>query len=61
MKHTGIAASWCPVCGDCICPKNEEGEPLIFESETPVPLACPKKTYVVHDPYCPIHGDESDH
>lgn len=25
---TEICASWCPKCGDCSCPRNEEGETL---------------------------------
>lgn len=25
---TGIAASWCPVHGDCTCPRADGGEPL---------------------------------
>lgn len=24
--HTGAAASWCPVCGDCTCPRYSDGE-----------------------------------
>jgi predicted RNA-binding Zn-ribbon protein involved in translation (DUF1610 family) len=23
---TGVAASWCPVCGDCACPRQTTGE-----------------------------------
>src|SRR5262245_50880311 len=25
---TGIAASWCPLCGDCVCPRAESGDRL---------------------------------
>jgi len=23
---TGISASWCPICGDCTCPRDDCGE-----------------------------------
>lgn len=23
--HTGAAASWCPICGDCTCPREPDG------------------------------------
>lgn len=29
---TGIAAVWCPRCGDCSCPRAEDGE---IEGEGP--------------------------
>lgn len=28
---TGLVASWCPVCGDCSCPQDEDGGRIAFE------------------------------
>lgn len=50
---SGVSASWCPIHGDCTCPKDEEGCPI----EENVGTA----SEVVHDPECPLHGEESDH
>ena len=61
MKCTGIAARWCPNCGDCICPENEDGEPIVLISKAPFIFEFGPKSYVVHDPWCPLHGTESDH
>jgi hypothetical protein len=60
-KCTGVAARWCPIHGDCICPEDEDGSVLIFESKSPFNFMHGPKCYVVHDPFCPIHGWESDH
>lgn len=48
---TGLAASWCPVCGDCTCPEPcAEGE-----NEAPT-------TYLEDAPVsCPLHGSTSRH
>jgi len=44
---TGIAASWCPIHGDCTCDKYESGE---------------RKTEVFAEPTdCPLHSRESTH
>lgn len=46
---TGVAARWCPICGDCSCPYDEAmgWGPGIFEEPT--------------DDDCPLHGFASDH
>lgn len=33
---TGISAVWCPNCGDCSCPANEEGERSMNEINCPL-------------------------
>lgn len=69
MTCTGIAASWCPVHGDCTCPRDEYGEieshyegglvrihgsRLIGWSETAI--------HVTHWAMaCPLHGQSSEH
>lgn len=35
---TGIAASWCPVCGDCACPRTVDGERIDNEGADDCPL-----------------------
>lgn len=45
MRCTGVAASWCPVHGDCTCP----------EPETPTA----SKSF--DDPSCPLHSSSSSH
>lgn len=42
---TGIGASWCPVHGDCTCPRNDDGEALDG----------------LDDPSCPLHSLTSRH
>lgn len=42
---TGIAASWCPVHGNCSCPRDEEGARMGDRSARD----------------CPLHGDASTH
>lgn len=69
---TGVAAGWCPVCGDCTCPHEDDGSPV----ERIVPAVEPSEQVahvvlngigahehieVVHDPACPLHGVESHH
>lgn len=44
-RCTGIAASWCPIHGDCLCPRNEDGEP---ESD-------------LNYDGCPLHAPSSSH
>jgi hypothetical protein len=64
---TGIAASWCPIHGDCTCPRDEGGViEWHFEAgyvsfhgfaawdET-------AKTVTHYDEACPIHALTSDH
>jgi hypothetical protein len=59
---TGVAAQWCPIHGECICPKGEEGDSFMaLTSKAPVPFLHPPKSYVVHDPWCPLHGEFSSH
>lgn len=42
---TGVAAGWCPRCGDCSCPRDEEG----WLSGS------------MNHPDCPLHAPSSDH
>lgn len=64
---TGIAASWCPVHGDCSCPRTEDGEVLWhFEPGWVAVAGHPAwsetaRSVVDHDPACPLHGAESVH
>lgn len=44
-EHTGIAASWCPICGNCTCPRWPDGERKEADG----------------DPACPLHGMASLH
>lgn len=48
-SHTGIAASWCPVCGACTCPWALDWRGL------------PCKPDRGSDPRCPLHGLDSTH
>lgn len=45
-QHTGWAASWCPVCGDCSCPRYASGERLEDDPRSE---------------HCPLHGFRSSH
>lgn len=64
---TGIAASWCPVHGDCTCPRNEDGEIEWHYEAGYVPLHGflawdETARHVSHyDDDCPIHGAASEH
>lgn len=64
---TGIAASWCPICGDCSCPHNEDGEIIWHYERGEVSIhgfrgfSDTARTVVHYDPNCPIHGTESAH
>jgi hypothetical protein len=33
---TGIAATWCPRCGDCKCPDGEPGVPTFNDPACPL-------------------------
>lgn len=33
---TGTSASWCPVCGDCKCPRSESGETDLNDESCPL-------------------------
>lgn len=51
QECTGVAAGWCPVHGDCTCPRDEDGA-----------LETTSDGYeVVHDDACPLHGIDSKH
>lgn len=52
-QHTGWSASWCDICGDCTCPKGEDGEPEVDYHASSID--------VVHDDNCPLHGTNSEH
>lgn len=36
MECTGVAASWCPRCGDCNCPRNNDGERMAESDDCPL-------------------------
>jgi hypothetical protein len=42
---TGISATWCPNCGDCSCPRDENGSRWDDEDS----------------PTCPLHGSHTMH
>ena len=58
---SGVAASWCPSCGDCTCPREDDGEPVVLTAEPATIERMWPKTYVVHNPSCPLHGTASTH
>lgn len=43
---TGLAASWCPVHGDCTCPRYEDSSFVDGNLDSP---------------RCPLHGTDSAH
>ena len=45
---TGVAAHWCPRCGDCCCPSRFPEHPTNAER-------------TLDDPDCPLHSPTSDH
>lgn len=47
---TGITASWCPIHGDCTCPRHTEGA---MENEV-----IDRKA---EDHQCPLHSSDSEH
>lgn len=42
---TGLSASWCPRCGDCACPRDDEGELLGDMNDRGCPLHAPDSTH----------------
>ena len=46
-EHTGMTASWCPICGDCTCPRWQEGDS--------------QERSHLNARNCPLHGFESKH
>lgn len=65
---TGIAASWCPIHGDCICPRSEDGGEVLWHYEPGnvmylgIIMHSPTAKIVTHyDPACPLHAVESLH
>lgn len=68
LTCTGVGAVWCPIHGDCSCPHNEHGEPVLKFEAGPVAIAPGligwSETAKVHqliDPACPLHSAESSH
>lgn len=64
---TGVAASWCPIHGDCTCPRNDDGEiewhyerglvaigPIVAMSNT-------ARSVVHYADDCPLHSEASNH
>lgn len=49
IRCTGVAAAWCPRCGDCECPTTEDGDRLSLDDPT-----CP-----LHSAES-IHGHDSE-
>lgn len=64
---TGLAASWCPACGDCTCPRSADGEiewhyePGIVNYHGFSAHSASARTVVHYDAACPLHGESSDH
>lgn len=57
----GVSARWCANCGECTCPRDEDGDPVTRERH----MYCRSDMYtftdVVHDKDCPLHSPESPH
>lgn len=58
-RCTGVAAAWCPIHGDCICPSGDDGSHVHY-------AACDVATgraveLRAHDPACPLHAPASLH
>lgn len=62
-RHTGLSASWCPICGDCICPRNpwDDTEPAIMDWGEPQWWSGRQPVCVVTHPECPLHAAASKH
>jgi len=58
---SGIAASWCPNCGDCTCPRDEDGSPVTRVRETAFCSRTIVSSEVVHSESCPLHSPNSPH
>lgn len=50
---TGPSGSWCPIHGDCTCPRKDDGSPVEKLGAMGIE--------VVEDPRCPLHGPKSEH
>lgn len=51
QQCTGLTASWCPIHGDCLCPRDEGGEHVDRYTGEPA----------MHDEDCPLHAPSSSH
>lgn len=49
VRHTGVAASWCPLCGTCTCPREDNPRSTRHGER----LECGEA--------CPLHGVDSTH
>lgn len=64
---TGIAASWCPNCGECACPRSEEGEiewhykPGVVSVHGFPAWSETAEKIIHHDRDCPLHGFRGRH
>ena len=58
---SGVAASWCPSCGDCTCPRQDAGGPVVLTAGPAAIGRLGAKTYALHNPSCPHHGTASTH
>lgn len=45
---TGLSASWCPIHGDCSCPRRDDGEVEFSEGETTCPLHALTSSHAAH-------------
>lgn len=67
----GFAASWCPNCGDCTCPRFEDGPcsgEIVWEFVAGYELyrglvywSETAHTLIHYDPACPLHAYGSAH
>jgi hypothetical protein len=53
---TGVAASWCPRCGDCTCPREADGSFVLEYPDGPG-----GRSVQVYAVACPLHNPQSDH
>lgn len=45
---TGVAATYCPIHGECVCPPVSDPDPYEHERD-------------LNSPFCPLHSPESAH
>ena len=58
---SGVSARWCANCGECTCPRDEDGSRVTRERHTSCGSSVLTFTEVVHDKDCPLHSPESPH
>ena len=50
---TGVTASWCPIHGDCTCPRHPLHGYTVDSHDSLEPG--------MNDPACPLHAPDSEH